>query len=176
MHLWHRLLAFSVVVTVGLSSCATAPPEDSGANEPDAVVEEQRPGESAAATDGGGLANPVSQDHFYLAMQKLAEGNLVGARAMLVLHAAAGSGANAEEAEAGSALLDLLEKGPSGAATEPTASERLMLLNAVLGLINALEADREDLINRNQALAVDLEKREEALKRLRELTLGQQEG
>ena len=51
-----------------------------------------------------------------------------------------------------------------------------MLLNAVLGLINALEADREDLINRNQALAVDLEKREEALKRLRELTLGQQEG
>jgi hypothetical protein len=109
-------------------------------------------------------------------VQKLAEGNLVGARAMLVLHAAAGSGANAEEAEAGSALLDLLEKGPSGAATEPTASERLMLLNAVLGLINALEADREDLINRNQALAVDLEKREEALKRLRELTLGQQEG
>lgn len=176
MHLWHRLLAFSVVVTVGLSSCATAPPEDSGANEPEPAVEEQRTGESAAAIDGGGLANPVSQDHFYLAMQKLAEGNLVGARAMLVLHAAAGSGANAEEAEAGSALLDLLEKGPSGAATEPTASERLMLLNAVLGLINALEADREDLINRNQALAVDLEKREEALKRLRELTLGQQEG
>ena len=60
--------------------------------------------------------------------------------------------------------------------TPLTASERLMLLNAVLGLINALEADREDLINRNQALAVDLEKREEALKRLRALTLGQQEG
>ncbi len=176
MHLWRRLLAFSVVVTVGLSGCVTVPPEDSQANEPDAAVEEQRMGESVAAADDGGHANPAHQDHFYMAMQKLAEGNLIGARAMLVLHAASGSGANAEEAEAGSLLLDLLEKGPSGAATEPIASERLMLLNAVLALITALEADREDLINRNQSLAADLEKREEALKRLRELTLGQQEG
>ena len=38
-----------------------------------------------------------------------------------------------------------------------------------------LEQDRTELTAQNEALASDLEKREEALKRLRELTLGQPE-
>ena len=50
-----------------------------------------------------------------------------------------------------------------------------MLIDLVLVMIAGLEQQISDLSAENAALAVDLEKREEALKRLRELTLGQPE-
>ena len=50
-----------------------------------------------------------------------------------------------------------------------------MLIDLVLALIAGLQQQVAELSAENTALAVDLEKREEALKRLRELTLGQLE-
>jgi len=50
-----------------------------------------------------------------------------------------------------------------------------VLIDLVLVLIAGLEQQIADLSAENAALSADLEKREEALKRLRELTLGQPE-
>ena len=113
-----------------------------------------------------------------MAMQKLTDGNLVGARALLVLHAAPGNPIYIEEARLGIALLESLEQRPgmSTSSTLDSAGERILLLQSVLTLVDALEGDLVDLNDRNQALSLDLDKREEALKRLRELTLGQPEG
>ena len=52
---------------------------------------------------------------------------------------------------------------------------RAMLIDLVLALIAGLQQQIAELSAENTTLAVDLEKREEALKRLRELTLGQPE-
>ena len=54
-------------------------------------------------------------------------------------------------------------------------TDRAVLINLVLALIDRLEGNIASLGARNAELAADLEKREEALKRLRELTLGQPE-
>ena len=54
-------------------------------------------------------------------------------------------------------------------------NDRAMLIDLVMVLIAKLEQKAAELSAENAALAVDLEKREEALKRLRELTLGQPE-
>jgi hypothetical protein len=55
------------------------------------------------------------------------------------------------------------------------ASDRSVLIDLVLVLIAGLEQQIVNLGAENAALSADLEKREEALKRLRELTLGQPE-
>ena len=59
--------------------------------------------------------------------------------------------------------------------TADEVTNRAMLIDLVLVMIAGLEQQISDLSAENAALAVDLEKREEALKRLRELTLGQPE-
>ena len=54
-------------------------------------------------------------------------------------------------------------------------TDRSVLIDLVLVLIAGLEQQIADLSAENAVLSADLEKREEALKRLRELTLGQPE-
>ena len=53
--------------------------------------------------------------------------------------------------------------------------DRAALIQLVVTLVDRLESNIATLGAQNAELAADLEKREEALKRLRELTLGQPE-
>jgi hypothetical protein len=53
---------------------------------------------------------------------------------------------------------------------------RVTLTEMVLELIVQLEAELNVMSESNQTLSAELAKREDALKRLRELTLGQPEG
>ena len=53
---------------------------------------------------------------------------------------------------------------------------RVTITEMVLELIVQLEADLNAMSESNQELSAELAKREDALKRLRELTLGQPEG
>ena len=59
--------------------------------------------------------------------------------------------------------------------TPTDVSQRATLIELVLAVIDGLEAELAAMGAQNATLAADLEKREEALKRLRELTLGQPE-
>jgi hypothetical protein len=53
---------------------------------------------------------------------------------------------------------------------------RVTITAMVIQMIVQLEAELTAMSESNQALSAELEKREDALKRLRELTLGQPEG
>ena len=112
-----------------------------------------------------------------LALQALSQGDYAAAGEYFEEHALSGGEQAPREAAAGQALLDILPEYPTEAnsPTEEEDTDRAMLIDLVLGLIAGLEQQILDLSAENAALGVDLEKREEALKRLRELTLGQPE-
>ena len=112
-----------------------------------------------------------------LGLQALSRVDFVAAGERFQEHALSGGEQAPKEAAAGQALIDTLseysiEGGPS---TAGVASDRAVLIDLVLVLIAGLEQQIANLGAENAALSADLEKREEALKRLRELTLGQPE-
>ena len=116
-------------------------------------------------------------DDFMLGLQALSQGDYAAAGERFEEHALSGREQAPKEAAAGQALADTLSQYPVGedssAADEVTS--RAMLIDLVLVMIAGLEQQISDLSAENALLEVDLEKREEALKRLRELTLGQPE-
>ena len=112
-----------------------------------------------------------------LGLQALSQGDYVAAGERFQEHARSGAEQAPKEAAVGQALIGTLseysiEGGPSAAGA---ASDRAVLIDLVLVLIAGLEQQIADLGAENAVLSADLEKREEALKRLRELTLGQPE-
>ena len=101
----------------------------------------------------------------------------VAAGARFQAHALSGGEQAPEEAAVGQALIEPLseysiEGGPSAVGE---VSDRAVLIDLVLVLIAGLEQQIANLGAENATLVADLDKREEALKRLRELTLGQPE-
>jgi hypothetical protein len=62
------------------------------------------------------------------------------------------------------------------AITNDDQRSRAIITERVLDLLVQLEAELNAMSESNQNLSVELAKREDALKRLRELTLGQPEG
>ena len=116
-------------------------------------------------------------DDFMLGLQALSEGDYAAAGQHFEKHALSGGKRAPREAAAGQALANTLSQYPVGedSSTADEATNRAMLIDLVLMMIAGLEQQISDLSVENAALAVDLEKREEALKRLRELTLGQPE-
>ena len=119
----------------------------------------------------------VREDDFNLALQALVRGEFDTARMALAQHAADGDAQAHGEAEAGRELTDILSRymGDVVPVDSMEGTDRAVLINLVLTLIDRLEGNIATLGARNAELAADLEKREEALKRLRELTLGQPE-
>lgn len=116
-------------------------------------------------------------DDFMLGLQALSQGDYAAAGQHFEEHAHAGGEQAPREAAAGQALADTLYEYLIGedSSTADEVTDRAMLIDLVLVLIAGLEQKVAELSLENAALAVDLEKREEALKRLRELTLGQRE-
>ena len=116
-------------------------------------------------------------DQFALGLQSLAQGDYEAAGAAFEEHALAGSEQAPREAAVGQALADTLSRYPAeGEASGVSVdTDRAALIELVLVLIAGLEQQVSDLSAQNEVLSIDLAKREEALKRLRELTLGQPE-
>ena len=117
------------------------------------------------------------EDQFNVALQALVRGEYEAARSALAAHATGGDSMALIEADAGQDLTDILVRymGDVSPADASEGTDRAVLINLVLSLIDRLEANIATLGAQNAELAADLEKREEALKRLRELTLGQPE-
>ena len=116
-------------------------------------------------------------DDFMLGLKALSQGEYAAAGRHFEEHVLSGGEQAPREAAAGQALADTLSGYPIGedSSTANEVTDRAMLIDLVLLLIAGLEQKVAALSAENAALAVDLEKREEALKRLRELTLGQPE-
>ena len=116
-------------------------------------------------------------DDFMLGLQALSQGDYAAAGQHFEEHAHGGGEQAPREAAAGQALADTLYKYLIGedSSTADEVNDRAMLIDLVLVLIAGLEQQVVDLSAENAALSADLAKREEALKRLRELTLGQPE-
>jgi len=116
-------------------------------------------------------------DDFMLGLQALSRGDYAAAGQHFEEHAHSDVEQAPKEAAAAQALANTLSQYPVGGdpSTADEVTNRAMLIDLVLVMIAGLEQQISDLSAENAALAVDLEKREEALKRLRELTLGQPE-
>ena len=172
---WPRL-SFIILLPalIGLPGCVTPPDADGGVTGgSDSVMS---PSESAFDGFCECPENP-QVDEFNAALQALAQGDFEAAAAALSRHADLGGDRNRSEASAGRELADLLAQYPADGGTIASlpGSDRAALIQLVLTLVDRLESNIATLGAENAQLAADLEKREEALKRLRELTLGQPE-
>ena len=172
---WPRLSSIILFpALIGLSGCVTPPDADGGVTGgSDSVMS---PSESAFDGFCECPENP-QVDEFNAALQALAQGDFEAAAAALSRHADLGGDRNRSEASAGRELADLLAQYPADGGTIASlpGSDRAALIQLVLTLVDRLESNIATLGAENAQLAADLEKREEALKRLRELTLGQPE-
>jgi hypothetical protein len=167
--------SFLLATLIGVSGCAVQPAQDDAS-------------ESSGDLESAGTVEKTAElcrcpedeqvDHFTVALQAAVAGDLEAAAAALARHETLGGDRNRAEASAGRALTDVLSRyavGESDVNTSAAVSQRATLIELVLAVIDGLEAELTAVSSQNTALAADLEKREEALKRLRELTLGQPE-
>ena len=168
-----HLLFFSALLL--LSSCGLLP-SDSASGSAEQTGSDQS---STSERDPGVCQCPGESpsDLFMLGLQAISQGDYLVAGERFEEHALSGGEQAPKEADAGQALIDTLseysiEGNPS---TVGVVSDRAVLIDLVLVLIAGLEQQIANLGAENAALSADLEKREEALKRLRELTLGQPE-
>ena len=173
---YHQRLAhtFFFLLLMSLASCSLLP---EGASSSSTAIDGAN--QSAVESDTSVCQCPgeLESDPFTVGLQALAHGDFDAARVAFDEHAMTASEQAPMEAEAGRALTEILSQ-YRAEGEEPEAiafSDRAMLIELVLTLISGLEQQVSDLNAQNAALSADLEKREEALKRLRELTLGQPE-
>jgi hypothetical protein len=111
-------------------------------------------------------------------VRALAAGEYEAARAAFAAYAASGEEGAAAEAATATDLSNRLEQNRSVplAITNDDQRSRAIITERVLDLLVQLEAELNAMSESNQNLSAELAKREDALKRLRELTLGQPEG
>lgn len=166
-------LPLLIVLTVG---CASQMPIDESmgaASENEST--QQVDGSSSCDCESG--ADDVWSD-FDRGIQALADREYGVARIHFEKHREGGSAQEVREAEVGISFATLMAEADS--ITEETEfadrlDERAEVMVLALAAVQALEGRLESLDAINAALTDDLEKRDEAIKRLRELTLGQQE-
>ena len=159
-----------------LSGCAVSPESNQGTPQEEAAA--KTPSAGAPSDDALCACDAVGAvDHFDAALQQLASGDYEAARASLAQHGTSGLDEAAQESIAGLDLINALaaqNPEPDGAEATPV-SARGSVLRLLLALIADLQGQLANAQAENALIAVELEKREEALKRLRELTLGQPE-
>ena len=159
-----------------MTGCALAPEDNQSGSQQEPTAETSS---SEALSDGALCAcdSPTATDHFDAALEQLAVGDYEAARVSLTQHGASGLDQAAQESNVGLDLIDAIAAQnlePNGAEADPISAR-----GSALRLLLALIVDLQNQVARAQAdntqMKVELEKREEALKRLRELTLGQPE-
>ena len=158
-----------------LSGCSLLPSDAASGG-----ADQSGPDQGAAGELEAGVCqrpDDSSSDHFMLGLQALSQSDYVAAGKHFEEHSLTGDEQAPREAAAGQALVDTLSEYPieGDPSTAGEVSDRSVLIDLVLVLVAGLEQQIADLSAENAALSADLEKREEALKRLRELTLGQPE-
>ena len=158
-----------------LSGCSVQPSGVASGSSDQSELDQSAAGEVEASVCQCPIDSP--SDDFMLGLQALSQGDYAAAGQHFDQHAHGGGEQAPREAAAGQALADTLYEHliGEGSSTADEVTDRAMLIDLVLMLIAGLEQKVAELSAENAALVVDLEKREEALKRLRELTLGQPE-
>ena len=176
----HRLSIGTILFTAAvllLGGCGLAPVTDSDSAELAQASASQSDGEAEilATCD---CPSDVVFDAYDEGVRALAASQYEAARAAFAAYAAAGGETVAAEAKTASDLSHRLEQRQSAplVITGDDQRSRVTITEMVLELIVQLEAELNVMSESNQTLSAELAKREDALKRLRELTLGQPEG
>ena len=169
-------ILFTVALLL-LGGCGLVPVEGSGSADP--IEANPSPGDDETAMPGVcDCPSDVVVDAYDEGVRALAAGQYEAARAAFAAYAASGGEGVAAEAAAATTLSRRLEQGQSAPLVIQNDNQRsrVTITEMVLELIVQLEADLNAMSESNQELSAELAKREDALKRLRELTLGQPEG
>lgn len=159
-----------------LSACATPPePEVAEAPPPEPELNLNLPDPSVQAScDCNALA--AEENYFDRGVRALAARDYQQARRYFERHRQEGGDEVQREADVGIAFVTLMSEAVStDSSTSIGVDERAEVMILALAAVQTLEGRIQALDALNRALSKDLEKREEALKRLRDLTLGQQE-
>jgi len=167
------LLAFLVALLAG---CAVQTPSEGivGSIDDSAMVPTV---DTEQDCDCDALVSEAVSD-FDRGVRALADREYGVARIHFERHREGGSAEMMREAEVGIAFAALMAEAESLAEADgilEALDERAEIMILALAAVQALEGRIESLYPINAALTDDLEKRDEAIKRLRELTLGQQE-
>ena len=173
----HTCSRFFIVALTALivPGCAT----------PESATPEPEPAVSAAALN---LPDPLSavncdcdevvtveENYFDRGVRALAARDYSQAATYFERHRETASSEAQREADVGIAFVTLMSEASiaSGDSSASGVDERAEVMILALAAVQTLEGRLEALDALNKAISEDLEKREEALKRLRDLTLGQ---
>ena len=176
----HRLPIGTILLTVAtllLGGCGLAPVTGAGSAEPAEASASQGDGESAMSGTCD-CPSDVVFDAYDEGVRALAAGQYEAARAAFAAYAASGGEEVAAEVMTASDLSHRLEESQAVPLVIENDDQRsrVTITEMALELIVQLEAQLNAASESNQTLSAELAKREDALKRLRELTLGQPEG
>jgi hypothetical protein len=175
-------LTGALAITLALGGCASAPkpaPEPAPKPTPPAPAELNIP---LPATEEGCDCTEVTaatENYFDRGVRALAARDYERARVYFERHRGSDEPQAIREADVGIAFVTLLSQSGDAVGDDAGASgvdERAEVMILALAAIQSLESQLSTLQQLNDALSGDLRKREEALKRLRDLTLGQPEG
>lgn len=177
-------LYFSCSVIVALllpvlSGCASTAPEPAPAVVPASELNLNLPEPQASDSDCDCEALAASAENYFdRGVRALAARDYERAVTYFERHRESGSTEAKREADVGLAFVTLLSQKSTtaGEASTEGVDERAEVMILALAAVQALEGQIDALNALNKALSKDLEKREDALKRLRDLTLGQEEG
>lgn len=174
-------LTSAAALTALLTGCATAPaPETAPALTTPTPAELNIPEpEVDASCNCDDPAPAAVENHFDRGVRALAARDYARARVYFERHGDMDEEQFQREAEVGIAFVSLLQASADDGRSENGASgvdERAEMMILAMAAIEMLESQLATLAEQNEVLVADLEKREEALKRLRDLTLGQPEG
>ena len=169
------ILLFAVTLLLG--GCGLVPVDGAGGADPTAANASQ--GEGYAVMSGVcDCPSTAVFDVYDEGVRALAAGEYEAARAAFAAYAASGEEGAVAKAATATDLSNRLEQNRSVplAITNDDQRSRAIITELVLDLLVQLEAELNAMGESNQNLSAELAKREDALKRLRELTLGQPEG
>ena len=175
----HRLPIGTILLTAAvllLGGCGLAPMTGAGGAESAEPSASQGDGETLMSGTCD-CPSDVLFDAYDDGVRALAAGQHEAARSAFAAYAASGGEGVAAEATTATDLSHRLEQRQSPPLVIQNDGQRSRVtITEVLELIIQLEAELNAMSESNQTLSAELAKREDALKRLRELTLGQPEG
>jgi len=167
----------SLTIALLLTGCGSTPEAPSVVDGPaETELTLNLPEPSAQSCDCETLA-VATENYFDRGMRALAARDYVQALHYFERHRDDGVETGRREAEAAIAFVTLITEvvGGDGAGQAGVVDERAELMELALAAAASFERRIATVDALNRALSKDLEKREEALKRLRDLTLGQPE-
>lgn len=167
--------ALPVATMILLAGCASPEPTATQPEQEVTAVELNLPEpQPIAPCDCEALAVP-DENYFDRGVRALAARDYEQAAIYFERHRESGGSEAQREADVGAAFVALMTEASiaTGEGGASGVDERAEVMILALAAVQTLEGRIEALDALNKAISEDLEKREEALKRLRELTLGQ---